>query len=209
MAVSIDPNLLLSSVQQREAKTGSDILGKDDFLKLLMVQLQNQDPMNPMQDKDFIAQMATFSSLEQMTNMNASIEKLVEAETQSSLISYSQFVGKEITWHKIDGEDEAGEPIVKEGTGMVQSVQFAGDTVKFILEDGTELTPANISQVNNFSAETPLIQASSLIGKNVTWLDGETEYTELIRSVTQKKRAISLVTDGGNSIKPIQIIKIS
>jgi len=61
MGNTIDPSLLYTNNQSTERKTGSDILGKDDFLKILMVQLQNQDPMNPLQDKDFIAQMATFS----------------------------------------------------------------------------------------------------------------------------------------------------
>lgn len=51
-------------------------MGKDEFLRILVTQLQNQDPTAPMQDKEFIAQMAQFSSLEQITNMSASFQKL-------------------------------------------------------------------------------------------------------------------------------------
>lgn len=62
-------------------------LGKNDFLKLLITQLSNQDPTSPMENTEFIAQMAQFSSLEQMTNMNQEFAKM------NSMLVSSQAVG--------------------------------------------------------------------------------------------------------------------
>lgn len=209
MVNSIQSDLLLSSVQKRDGKTGNEVLGKDDFLKILMVQLQNQDPMNPMEDKDFIAQMATFSSLEQMTNMSKSIEKLVDLQSQTSLISYNQFVGKEVTWHKLDEFAHESEAPVTEGKGMVKTVQFMGDTVKLILNDGTELSPANISEINSMEAETPLIQASTMIGKTIFWNDGKSELNGVVDSVSMKDGFIWLLTNTGHSVRSAQLVKIA
>src|SRR5699024_5467698 len=80
-------------------------LGKDEFLKILMVQLQNQDPLDPMDDKDFVAQMATFSQLEQTMNIASSMDRLVENKTISPVIQYSQLIGKEINYEIVNDDD--------------------------------------------------------------------------------------------------------
>lgn len=59
-----------------DGKPAQTTLGQDDFLKILITQLQHQDPTSPMEDKDFIAQMAQFSSLEQIRNMSQNFQKL-------------------------------------------------------------------------------------------------------------------------------------
>lgn len=212
MANTIDSSLLLSSHQATQRKTGSDILGKDDFLKILMTQLQNQDPMNPMQDKEFIAQMAQFSTLEQMTNMNSTMQQFVESQKQNTLISYNQFIGKDITWHKVTASDDPlVEPKIEEGTGKVASIQFKNGNVQLILEDGTELEPGNISKINGSSSvtsESNLIQASMLIGKMITYLSDKVEQTAVVKSVSFKDGKTTFQLDDQTSISASQITKI-
>ena len=205
----IDPSLLYSTVQTKQREGGKDILGKDDFLKILMTQLQNQDPLNPMQDKDFIAQMATFSSLEQMTNLTQTMEKFVDNQSQTQLISYNQFVGKQVTWHKIIESESNETPEIQEGQGLVKGVRFKGDSVEFIMEDGTILTPGNISQVNTeASGDTSLVNASLLIGKKVTWSGEEGELSGVVQSVSKKDSHIWFHTVEGEKISSDALIKI-
>ncbi len=58
-------------------------LNKDTFIKLLVTQMQNQDPLNPMEDREFISQMAQFSALEQMQNLNTTM-----VESQAGLMEH-------------------------------------------------------------------------------------------------------------------------
>ena len=92
--------MFLINKQRDQRNTGPETMGKDAFMKILIAQLQNQDPTNPMKDNEFIAQMAQFSSLEQTTNMASAFEKFAEAQNQSQLIQYNQFVGKIVRWHE-------------------------------------------------------------------------------------------------------------
>jgi flagellar basal-body rod modification protein FlgD len=93
----------------KTGKAGSNALDRDDFLKILVTQLQHQDPTSPVEDKDFIAQMAQFSSLEQITNMSAGFQKL-SSLLQSS--EASQVLGKTV-------EIRDGESLVR---GVVDKV---------------------------------------------------------------------------------------
>lgn len=174
MVNTIQSSLFLSNLQSTR-NPSSDALGKDDFLKILMTQLQNQDPLNPMQDKDFIAQMATFTSLEQITNIGTTINNLVKAQEQNQLISYNQFVGKEVNWQQTETASDGSVSVVAQGTGKVVSLSFENSTATFVLEDGTKLTRDNILGVGEAVQETQMLQASQLIGKQITYTNSTNE----------------------------------
>lgn len=100
----IDDSYYLSN--QQSYRTPNPELGKDEFLKILMTQLQNQDPLDPMDDKDFIAQMATFSQLEQTMNMASAMNRLVESQSISPIVKYSHMIGKEVTYETINKDNQ-------------------------------------------------------------------------------------------------------
>ena len=97
-------------------------LGKDDFLKLLIVQLENQDPTKPLEDKEFISQMAQFSSLEQMTEMNATLSNMIL--NYKSNLSYSLLGNFVEVFDSATGETNSG---------MVTEVSFKETGPEIIL----------------------------------------------------------------------------
>lgn len=214
----IDPSLYLSNNPAQSKQTGNSALGKDEFLKILMAQLQNQDPLSPMEDKDFIAQMAQFTSLEQMVNMTSMIEQMVQAQTASQMINYQSFVGKNVVWHKLTEETDAdGKPVVETGSGTVASIKFAGESVQFTLTDGTVLEPGNISELKSGAGEStsggvissnPLVEASYLIGRTVTWGAEGSEQTAAVQSVSMKDGQVWLQIAGGEKIAASSLTKI-
>lgn len=69
-------------------------MDKDSFMLLLVTQFKYQDPLNPMEDKEFIAQLAQFSSLEQLMNLNTSMEGLTDATNNQQMINATSYIGK-------------------------------------------------------------------------------------------------------------------
>ncbi len=214
--VKIDPSLYLTNNPAPTSQTGTSKLGKDEFLKILMAQLQNQDPLSPMEDKDFIAQMAQFTSLEQMVSMTSMIEQMVQAQTASQMINYQSFVGKNIVWHKLTEQTDAeGQPIVETGKGTIASIKFAGESVQFTLTDGTILEPSNISEISGVNNSTgnsissnPLVEASYLIGRTVTWGTEAAELNGTVKSVSLKDGQVWLQLLNGEKIAASDLIKI-
>jgi flagellar basal-body rod modification protein FlgD len=110
-------------------------LGKDQFLKLFVAQLQHQDPMNPMEDADFMGQMASFSTLEQVTNLAAANQAMAANLQLSQSVG---LLGRTVTW--TDDADVSH-------TGVVEKVsQQDGHPVLTV--SGTEgVEPNKITQI--------------------------------------------------------------
>jgi flagellar basal-body rod modification protein FlgD len=183
-------------------------LGKDAFLKILITQLQNQDPTSPMDDREFIAQMAQFSSLEQMQNMTQAMENLLSSQQETQLMSYTNFVGKEVKWHELTEElDEKQVPITKEGTGVIKELKFSNGEPTFVLEDGKELSPGNISSIlssNTTQESNPIVAASQLIGKSVKYTSEDAVIEALIESILTNQSGIQYILNNGTRLSKDQ-----
>ncbi|AHH10451.1 flagellar hook assembly protein FlgD [Borrelia coriaceae] len=119
--VSVGKSKEVSNSRVQRSIKGSN-LGRDDFLKLLITQLKYQDPTDPMKDKEFIAQMAQFSSLEQMTNMSKSFESLASVLGISKELD---LLGKIVEFEHGDGEIVKGR-VTNVKTGIIPQIMIDG-----------------------------------------------------------------------------------
>lgn len=153
-----------ASTQKTETKK-NDELGKDAFLQLLVAQLKNQDPLDPQDNSSYIAELAQFSSLEQMTNVASRLEdlgKIVSNIDTSVLVGqFSNMIGKNIDWvETINEADEEGNPIGHQEamTGVVSGVVLVEGNPNIVVtaEDGEkyQVDIANIGHVYEATPET-------------------------------------------------------
>ena len=91
-------------------------MGKDDFLILLTKQLQNQDPMKPMDNMEFVSQMSSFSTLEQITNMSKNMEKFLTKSDEQYKVQAMRLLGTQVTATPADAPEGI--------SGIIESVKF-------------------------------------------------------------------------------------
>ena len=125
--------------------TGSALLGKDDFLRLLVGQLQNQDPLNPTDSSEYMGQLTQFAILEQITNLNQTLSAAASNDYDAHAVS---LIGKEISYLRVvDGE-------LKTFTGRVESVTFTRNGPQLVVS-GDDEPVLPVSVVNVWGPDGP------------------------------------------------------
>jgi len=185
----------------------SQVLGKDDFLELLTTKLRYQDPMNPEDDQEFVAQLAQFSSLEQMENMNMAIQtQLVLTQSTNNALATGMIgrnvvaVGNEIHLGE-DGSSEIMFNLESDADVTVQIKDSDGSVVKTISAgllssgdetitwDGTDNTGNSVA-AGSYTYE---VTASASDGSTV---DATTYTTGLVSGVEFMNGSAFLKVDG-------------
>lgn len=86
----------INAASPQPVSTKNNTLGQEQFLTLLVAQMQNQDPLNPADATEFTAQLAQYSQLEQLFNLNTTMDKLAEAQNNSERLTALSLIGKEV-----------------------------------------------------------------------------------------------------------------
>jgi flagellar basal-body rod modification protein FlgD len=132
---STNPISQTTTTATAQPKSAAQTLGKDDFLKLLVGQLQHQDPLAPSDDQQWIGQMAAFSQLEQVSNTAATTQKIVDTLNVNGTLS---LIGHNVTYL-----DEAGAA----HDGVVQTVDMAGGKASLTVGGVAGIDAGSVTQV--------------------------------------------------------------
>ncbi|MCK7505583.1 MAG: hypothetical protein MZV70_16920 [Desulfobacterales bacterium] len=139
------------TVENKKPAQVNKELGKDDFLNLLVTQLRYQDPLNPMKDQEFIAQMASFSNLEQMNNLNKNISSFIADQKYANGLNAAAMIGMEIT-------DADGQRGVVSGVDMNDSLVLVVNGRKVPFKDVRAIQKATTDTQNTTTQATETSQ---------------------------------------------------
>lgn len=188
-------------------KTGTGELGKEAFLQLLVAQMKYQDPLNPTSDTEYISQLATFSSLEEMQNINENLTSGLESLNTTMNDSHAQsLVGKYVM---LTVTDEKG--TVSATGGQVDYV-YTEEGTTYLSVNGNDYPMSCLDSVvseeyvkslsgKGQSTTNDLATASQLVGKNVTVRDDrKEEFTGEVTNVYMDNGYVYLTVETEDSI---------
>ncbi|HOT20804.1 MAG TPA: flagellar hook capping FlgD N-terminal domain-containing protein [Spirochaetota bacterium] len=185
----LQANEVNATLKAKKGKLPAE-LDKDSFLKLLVAELRHQDPTQPMNDREFISQMAQFSSLEQMSNMNQAIERLVLRSQSGEAFS---LIGKEV-----EAVDFVSQQLVR---GVASGVVYRQDGVKIIV-GSTEVSLNDIHAVympkNNLTNENKKTQSNEITEKTNNALNEQT------KGMQQYQMNNTFVRGSSSTIQPLR-----
>ncbi|PBB92941.1 flagellar basal body rod modification protein [Mesorhizobium sp. WSM3864] len=124
MAVDMTTTIPVGATQASSQQTSKTAVDYQSFLKLLIAEMKNQDPTKPMDSTEYVAQLATFSQVEQSVQTNSKLDQIMQS---SALSQADALIGRSIT--AADGKT----------TGTVASVKLASSGLIAVLQDGTEV----------------------------------------------------------------------
>ncbi|MBR4903493.1 MAG: flagellar biosynthesis protein FlgD [Selenomonadaceae bacterium] len=157
------------ATQTKETKKNDD-LGKEAFLQLLVAQLKNQDPLDPQDNSSYIAELAQFSALEQMTNVSSNLENLSKIvgniDTSVLVGQLSSMIGKNIDWvETINEADADGNPISHQESmsGVVSGVVLVEGNPNIVVESGGEKYIVDIANIGHVYETAPESTAESAL----------------------------------------------
>ena len=136
-----------SATNAKNSSVGDSSLDTNAFLKLLMAQLQYQDPLDPVDNSEFLNQQAMFTQVEELQNIGDALEDWSSDSSQaSSIMQASSLIGKEVTYANpnYDKNDENSEEYI---TGKVTSANFYTDATTLVV-DGEEILLGLVASVS-------------------------------------------------------------
>jgi flagellar basal-body rod modification protein FlgD len=142
-SVSNLPLEVQQALQGVTMKANRQTLNQDDFLRLLTVQLQNQDPLKPMEDAQFMGTMAQFASLEQTRELSQTMGDFTKAQILNSAQIY---LGRQVT---LSLTDQSGKFI----SGLVSGVKLVGGVPQITI-GGKDYATASVTQIQDIASTT-------------------------------------------------------
>ena len=185
--------------------TPSKTLGKDDFLKILVTQLKNQNPLDPLKPEDFMGQLSQLTQVEQLTNIASSIADLAKSGQQGSIAQWLSTVGKKVM---------VGDAVLSKGDQVVVRPQGDYDqiilTLKNVNTGGTKEVTINKGDSLTYTYQD---EGNVTVGITATkdgkLTGGQAEFYRIVHGIQTADSGTQIVLGDGTTVAVAAITKIT